>query len=431
MEINIFKNTIKRLDKILEKANSFNIKELKINPEELEILRHPQKILSVNFPINTSQGIKIISGYRVQYNNALGPTKGGIRYHPNVNLNEVTALGFWMTLKCALLDLPYGGAKGGVKINPKEFNEKDLEIISREYIRQIFDFIGPNKDIPAPDVYTNSKIMGWIVDEYSKIKGEFTPAVITGKPLDLGGIKGREYATAKGGYYILKQVIKKQEKEMKNLKVVMQGFGNAGSNLAKFLYEEGCKIIAVCDSTSGIYDENGLDILKLIKHKAETGKVQGFEQAKEISNKEVLETKTDILIPAALENAITGENAENIQANIILELANGPISYEADKILNKKNVLVIPDILANAGGVVVSYFEWMQNLSNEIWEEEKVLSELEKKMTNAFSIIYEDYILKYNLDFRTACYIYSIKRILKAEKARILHVIKTEKPKDF
>lgn len=409
---------ISRLEKTKEKANALNEKELRIEEKDIKLLREPKRILLVNFPVKTLKGIEIINGYRVQYNDALGPTKGGIRFHPEVDLEEVTALGFWMALKCSLLGLPYGGAKGGITINPKEYNEEELEEISRAYVRQIKDFIGPMKDVPAPDVYTNPTIMGWMSDEFNKLNEKPALATFTGKPLNMGGIEGRSYSTSKGGEFILKKAVEKYDIP-KNSRVAIQGFGNVGGHLAEFLYKEGFKIIAISDSKGGIYSEKGINIPKLIEYKKESGNVCGFEDLKEISNEDLLEIETDILIPAALSNAITNENADKIKAKIILELANGPITSEADEILNKKQILVLPDILSNAGGVVVSYFEWCQNLANERWTEKEVLEKLEKKMNDAFDILYKEYVSKFGLDFRTSAYIHSIIRILNAEKERI------------
>ena len=409
-QINPYKDALSRLCEVIELCN--------IDDNTLDILRHPKRTMIINFPIKTKRGIKIIKAYRVQYNDALGPTKGGIRYHPDVNLTEVNALALWMSLKNALLDLPYGGAKGGIKIDPFEFDKDELEQISREYIRQIHNFIGPGKDIPAPDVYTNPKIMGWMADEFSKIKGEHIPGVITGKPLSIGGSKAREYSTAMGGFYVLREILKKFNIKQANTITAIQGFGNAGANIAKIMAEKNMKIIAVSDSKGGIYNENGLNIKKVIEHKANKGSVIDFPNSHSITNSELLELKVDILIPAALQNSITSKNANNIKAKFILELANGPVTSKADKMLYEKKIIVMPDILANAGGVTVSYFEWMQNLYGASWSEPEVLQKLDKKITKAFNSLYSYYIEKTYIDFRTAAYAYAIKKIIQAEKDR-------------
>ncbi|MBL7147993.1 MAG: Glu/Leu/Phe/Val dehydrogenase [Nanoarchaeota archaeon] len=394
--------------KILEES----FKHVQVSEETKKILSKPQRILKVNIPLRLDNGnLEIYEGFRVQYNNARGPTKGGIRFHPDVSLDEVICLAFWMTFKCAVVDLPFGGAKGGIKINPKNLNEKELEKISREYIRKFYDFIGPDKDIPAPDVYTNSQIMDWMSNEYSKIKGEFTPAVITGKSIENKGSLGRDDATSKGAYYVLKEVIKKYR--LKNLRVAVQGFGNAGYNISKFLFEDGIKIVAVSDSQGGTYNENGLDPNKVLEHKKENKTVVGF--AKDISNEKLLELEVDVLIPSALADQITKDNVDNIKSKYILELANGPVSLEADKILNKNGVIIIPDILANAGGVVVSYFEWVQNKENKYWSKEKVYRKLKEIMVKEF-----DNVLKISekkkISLRLSAYILALERLHEAIK---------------
>ena len=407
-EINSYEDALNRLDEITVKY--------KLNKKDVEILKHPKRSLIINFPVKTKSGVKIINAYRVQYNDALGPTKGGIRYHPDVDLNEVNALSFWMTLKNALVEIPYGGAKGGIKINSKEFDEFDLEQISREYIRQIHSFIGPARDIPAPDVYTNPKIMGWMMDEYNKIRSEHVPAVITGKPVLIGGSHGRAYSTAMGGYIVLKTAMDKYNLDASSTKTAVQGFGNAGMNISKIMNSNNMKIVAVSDSKGSIYNENGLDIEEVIKHKESTGSVINFSGAKQISNSELLELEVDILIPAALEKVINTKNANNIKAKMILELANGPVTRDADRILNDKNIIVLPDILANSGGVIVSYFEWKQNLQGLKWDEDVILDKLHKRLEATFNNIYENYVIKDKVDFRTASYAHAIISIISAEK---------------
>jgi len=388
--------------------------KINLDKEIREILKEPNRVLTVNFPVKMDDGsIRIYRGYRVQFNNARGPTKGGIRYHPKVSLDEVKALAAWMTLKCAVINIPYGGAKGGVTVNPKGLSKTNIERLSRAYIQNIHDFIGPEKDIPAPDVYTTPEIMGWMMDEYNHITGKRTPAIITGKPIELGGSKGRDKATARGGLYVLEEAV--DIYGIKNPKIAIQGFGNAGSVVAQLLYKKGYKIIAISDSKGGIYDPRGLNIPLLRKHKSEHGSVEGFTT--NISNEELLCLEADILILAALENQLREDNAHEVKAKLILELANGPTTPKADKIL--KDRIIIPDILANAGGVTVSYFEWLQNMNNESWSEEEVNSKLKKKMVEAFhnvKKISEDY----NVSLRESAGILALKRISEAIKKNIL-----------
>ncbi len=415
-ELDPFEDAIERLLEIARTCGSMD-EGCIFTEKDMQFFRSPKRVIQVNFPVKTRNGTRVIHGYRVQFNDSLGPTKGGLRYHPKVDLSEVNALAFWMMIKNALLDLPYGGAKGGLAIDPKEFTDEELEQISREFIRQIHQFIGPNIDIPAPDMYTNPKVMGWMMDEYCKIKGEHFPGVITGKPLSIGGSQARSYSTAMGGVYVLEEAVKEYDLEPPS-HVAIQGFGNAGMHVARILREKGYKIIAVSDSKGGICNEKGFDIPALIKHKKRTGKVAGFEGAKEISNEELLEIPTDILIPAALENVITKKNAGKIKAKMICELANGPITRSADKVLNSKGTVIIPDVLFNAGGVVVSYFEWMQNLQGDRWTEEEVLKRLKARMSSAFKTLDQDYVKKSDLDLRNAAYLHAIKRLLQAERDR-------------
>ncbi|MBW2985686.1 Glu/Leu/Phe/Val dehydrogenase [Candidatus Woesearchaeota archaeon] len=389
-------------------------KILNLDKNIYEILKQPQLILEVNIPVKMDDGnIKIFKGFRAQHNNIRGPTKGGIRFHPDVTKEEIMALSMWMTWKCAAVNIPYGGAKGGVIVDPKKLSEKELEQLSRNYIKAIKPIIGPNKDIPAPDVYTNPKIMAWMVDEFSRLEGTPSPAAITGKPLELGGSHGREFSTAQGGVYVLNEAVKKLKLKPKETTVAIQGYGNAGYFAAKFLHNQNYKIVALSDSSGAIYSEEGINPELLLAYKKKKGYVKNFPSTKNITNTKLLELDVDVLIPAALENQITKKNASNINAKIILELANGPTTPNADKILFNNKVIVIPDILANAGGVVVSYFEWMQNLTNCYWREEEVIKKLKKIMINAFNKIYEIQ-KKHKTDMRMATYILAISRVTKS-----------------
>lgn len=386
------------------------------------VLERPKEMFIANLAVTMDDGkVKLFPAIRVHYNDVLGPTKGGIRYHPDVNADEVIALAFWMTFKAAVIDIPYGGGKGGIIVDPKKLSTHELEHLSRSYIEAMADFIGPDKDIPAPDVYTNSTIMGWMMDEYSKIKRKQEPAVITGKPLILGGSQGRDIATALGGYYIFKKAYEKLGLN-KDITIAVQGFGNAGMHIAKMLHDDGLKVVAVSDSKGGVYNEDGLDIEQLIKdkdkarEKGQSSKVSVCESCKEntkvITNEELLELDVDVLIPSALENQITIINADKIRAKVVLEIANGPTTVDADKILNKKGITVIPDILANAGGVVVSYFEWVQNKAGYYWTKEEVFEKLKAKMETAFDKVHSEFI-KNKIDMRTAAYVVGLKRIQK------------------
>lgn len=388
---------------------------LKLEEKEIELLNTPVQVKS--FEVNLKD--KKFLAYRIIHNRALGPGKGGIRFHPEVSEDEVKSLAFWMTLKTSLLNLPFGGAKGGIKINPKELSIKELEEISRQYIKVFHKFLGEDKDIPAPDVYTNSQIMAWMLDEYEKIAKKHEPGMITGKPYELGGIEMRNDATAQGAYYIAKQVINNYLKNEKKLKIIIQGFGNAGAYLAEKLAADNYIIIAVSDSQGGVYNENGLEVDKLIDFKNQGNSLKDFKEATIISNKDLLTLKTDILALAALEDQITENNAHKIKANYILELANGPISYEADKILEENNVLVVPDILTNAGGVVASYFEWSQNKTGQILDNDYLLKLLEIKMKSSWFEVYNYYNLhETKISLRQAAYMIAIKRVLEAEKWR-------------
>jgi glutamate dehydrogenase/leucine dehydrogenase len=383
----------------------------------VDILSKPKRELQVSFPVKMDDGrVKVFIGYRVQHNDARGPFKGGIRYHPLVDINEVRALAMWMTWKTAVLNIPYGGAKGGVACNPKEMSKSELERLTRKYTMMISPIIGPYTDIPAPDVYTDSQTMAWIMDTYSQLVGYRVPAVVTGKPISLGGSAGRTTATSRGVIVAAKEAAKAFKKEMEGLGVVVQGFGNVGANAAILAKEFGAKVIAVSDSKGGIYNERGLDVLEVLKHKERTGSVINFPGAKNVTNEELLELPCDILIPAALEGQIHKNNAKNIQAKIVVEGANGPTTPEADKILFDREVMVVPDILANGGGVLVSYFEWVQNLTNLYWKEEEVNEKLDNKMREAFLQVY-NIAKERDVDMRTAALILSVGRVVEAMTA--------------
>jgi len=397
-------------------------KKAKINPKIVEILSSPQKILQVSIPVKMDDGtLKIFEGYRVQHNSARGPYKGGIRYHPEVDLEEVKALALWMTIKTAVVDIPFGGGKGGIIVNPKELSEKELERLTRGYTRTIFDEIGPSKDVPAPDVGTNAKIMDWLADEYSKIKGEKTPAVVTGKSLDAGGSQGREEATGLGGFYVLKTLLKRLGLKAP-LTCAIQGFGNVGAHLAEILEKDGFKIVALSDSKGGIYAKNGLSVETVKTYKKQKGTLVGCyeaaSQVKDLSSQELLEVPCDILIPAALENQITLENAFKIKAKIVLELANGPVTQDAAQILEKRKIIVVPDILANSGGVLVSYFEWEQNLKGESWSLDEVRKKLKEKMEKAFFSVWQ-ISQKEKTSLKQAAYILALLRLAQPIKKSI------------
>jgi len=391
---------------------------LKLTPEELDLLDRPKTSHIVSFPVKMDDGnIKIFTGYRVQYNDARGPTKGGIRFHPDLTLEDVTNLAFLMALKCAVVNIPFGGAKGGVVVNPKELSPGELERLTRRYVRAIGGSLGPTKDIPAPDVYTDEKIMAWILDEYERMKGEHTPAVVTGKPVSLGGTAVRSYSTSQGGFYLLEEALAQLGMKKENTTIAIQGFGNAGSNAAKLLSDAGHKVIAVSDSKGGILDEKGLPIDEVLDHKQKKGTVLGFKGSKEITNDALLSVECDVLIPAALSDQIRKDNANDVKAKIVVELANAPITIEADDVLFKNGVIVIPDILANAGGVVVSYLEWVQNLSNDRWTDMKVKKRLRWIMSSAFKEV-SKICSSENCSMRHAAHRLAVDRILEAERLR-------------
>ena len=379
----------------------------------------PQRELIVHFPVRMDDGsMRMFTGFRVHHNTTKGPTKGGIRYHPDVTLDECRALAMWMSWKCALMNLPYGGAKGGVIVNPKELSEGELERLTRRYATEISLFIGPERDIPAPDVGTNAQVMAWIMDTYSTHKGHSIPAVVTGKPVSVGGTVGREYATGLGITYVTRAVLKQRMGlNMDSARVAIQGFGNVGSWTARTMDERGASIVAVSDQYGGIYNPQGLDPRRLMRHMAESGTVIDYPDGERLTNAELLELDVDVLVPAALEGTITRENAHRIQAKVIAEGANGPTTPEADAILRDKGATVIPDILCNAGGVVVSYFEWVQGLQSFFWDEGEVRRSMERKLIDNLDEVLSE-TTRTGHDLRTAAYTLAIGRILEAVKAR-------------
>ncbi|MCS7200983.1 MAG: Glu/Leu/Phe/Val dehydrogenase [Patescibacteria group bacterium] len=420
-----FNNTLKKLAKV----KNLNYK-LTSNEKDLDslfkILSKPQRIIKVSLPFKKKDGkLQLIEGYRIQHNNFLGPYKGGIRFSKEVDEDEINTLSLLMTLKCSLVGLPLGGAKGGIKIDPKKLSSLELELLSREYVRKIYDFIGPDKDIPAPDINTNSQIMDWMIDEYLKLSGKNTKnkshllATFTGKSINRGGIEGREEATGKGGEIVLELLIKRLNFK-KPLTVAIQGFGNVGYNLAKFLAIKNYKIIAISDSKGGIYSKDGLNPELVMECKKERGMISGcycrgsvcdFKKGKEITNEELLRLNVDVLIPSALENVINLHNANKIRAKIILEMANNPITDEADEIINKRGGIIVPDILANSGGVIVSYLEMIQNINKEKWKKEKVFDRLFDYLNEAVDEVWQIHE-RYNINFRNSSLIVAIKNLL-------------------
>jgi len=397
---------LRQLDIAAEKLN--------LDPMIHEELKHPMRIFVASVPVMMDDGsVRVFAGIRVQYNDALGPTKGGIRYHPDITIDEVTALAAWMTWKTAVVGLPLGGAKGGVRCNPKEMSKAELERLTRSYTRAMSKFIGPYTDIPAPDVYTDAQTMAWIMDEYSQIVGHNAFGVVTGKPVNVGGSLGRNEATSLGLMYTVINAANHLAIELKDATVAVQGYGNVGYHAARLLHQLGCKIIAVSDSKGGIYNSKGLNPKKVLEHKQKTGSVVGYPGGNVISNEQLLALQCDILIPAALENQITKANASNVKAKIIAEGANGPVTPEADELLFKKGVFIIPDILANAGGVIVSYFEQVQNQMNYYWTEEEVRDKLKAIMDKAFKNVVA-MANQHNVNMRTAAYMLAVKRVAEA-----------------
>ena len=401
--------------KQLEKA----AKVINLDKQALNLLKEPLQILQVRIPVKMDDGrTEVFTGFRVHYNNARGPVKGGIRFHPEESLSTVKALAAWMTWKTAIVDIPLGGAKGGIICDPKKLSAGELERLSRAYVRALGEYIGPEVDVPAPDVYTTPQIMAWMMDEYENIVRRSAPGVITGKPLELGGSLGRGDATAKGGMYVLREGAKKLGMDLSKATVAIQGFGNAGQFAVKLVQEHfHSKVVAVSDTKSGIYSEKGINFEALVEHKKKTGSVANFPGSKNITNEELLQLNVDVLIPAAIENQLTAKNADKVKAKIILELANGPTTPDADEIFFKKKIMLLPDFLANSGGVTVSYFEWVQNVGGYYWDLDEVYSRLDKKMTKATKEVL-DAAEKYKIDTRTAAYTISIKRVADAMKLR-------------
>jgi len=392
--------------------------KLNLSEDMREILRHPKRELTVNFPVRLDNGrIKTYTGYRVQHNVNRGPAKGGIRYGPDVTLDEVKALAMWMAWKTAVVGIPFGGAKGGVICDPKSMSPAELERLTRRYATEISIIIGPRSDIPAPDVNTNSQVMAWIMDTYSMHEGFSSPAVVTGKPLSIGGSEGRNDATATGVLFVTRQAAKRIGMPLQGARVSIQGFGNAGSIAARLFHNEGCKVVAVSDTRGGIYNESGLEPSSVLRHKQEQGSVVGFPRAQFIGVHDVLEVPCDILIPAATEGVITAANADRVLARIIAEAANGPTTPEADVILFKKDIVVIPDILANAGGVTVSYFEWVQDIQSFFWGVEEITQKLEVIMNRAFAAVAEK-ADQYDCNLRLAANMLAIARVAEATQIR-------------
>lgn len=384
-------------------------------------LRVPKRVLEVSVPVRMDNGgFRMFTGYRVQHNMSRGPSKGGIRFHPDVSLDEVKALAMWMTWKCALVNIPFGGAKGGVICDPKHMSMQELENLTRRFTTEISIIIGPEKDIPAPDVYTTPQIMAWIMDTYSMQHGYSIPGVVTGKPLAIGGSLGRDKATARGCLYVVDEAMRVLGNDVAGTRVAIQGFGNAGLHAAELMAKRGYRIVAVSDSHGGVASDKGLDVTGLIAHKTETGAVSGFAGGERITNKELLEYDCDVLVPAALEKVITPQNARAIKAKIIAEAANGPTLPEADDILFDRGIMVLPDILANAGGVTVSYFEWVQDLQENFWEEDEINERLKMKMTRAFRETHEE-AKRHNVNMRRGAYAVAVNRVAEATKLRGLY----------
>jgi glutamate dehydrogenase/leucine dehydrogenase len=415
MENNAYKMALKQLE--------IAAKQLNLEPWIHEVLKHCMHIAVVSLPVKMDDGtVRVFKGYRAQHNTALGPSKGGLRYSPYVTMDEIKALSMWMTWKCAVAGLPYGGAKGGIICNPKEMSKDELERLTRRYTYAIINMLGPRKDVPAPDVSTNQQIMAWMMDSYSMGVGETTLGVVTGKPISIGGSHGREEATGRGVSFVTREICKKMNIMLgPNMTVAIQGYGNVGSVVGNILGTEfGCKIIGVSDIQGGVYNPEGLDPLRLKEHELNTGSVLDFPGTQAITNAELLGLECDILCPAAIENQITKNNADTIQAKLIIEGANGPTTPEADVILEKKGIIVVPDILANSGGVIVSYFEWVQDLHSYFWDLNRVNQELESHIVKAFHEVY-DLAQKEKVSLRTAAYLIAVGRIAEAVRVRGLY----------
>lgn len=387
---------------------------LGLNTEITSLLSNPQRIVKVNFPVLMDNGdIKMFAGFRSQHNNFRGPYKGGIRFSPMVTESEVKALSSWMTWKCAVADIPFGGGKGGVVVDTKNLSKGEIERLSRTYVRAIADCIGENRDVPAPDMYTTPEIMDYMVDEYSKISGKKSLATFTGKTLQNGGAEGRTEATGLGGAYILNELARRVAMIKEETKVAIQGMGNVGEYFARFASEFGFKVVAMSDSKGGIFKKDGLDVDKLFAYKKENGTINGFPEASFITNEDLLKLDVEVLVPSALENVITSENASDVKAKFVIEMANGPVTPEADEIFKEKNIISVPDILANSGGVTVSYFEWYQNMNNEKWTKEDTFKKLEEKITKVFNELF-DFMNTKNIDFRTSAYVYAVDKVYKS-----------------
>jgi glutamate dehydrogenase (NAD(P)+) len=390
-------------------------------PDALEPLRHPRRQVIVSVPVAMDSGhLRVFDGYRVLYDNSRGPGKGGIRYHPDVSLDDCKALAAWMAWKCAIVDVPFGGAKGGVACDPQELSDGELERITRRYISEIFDLIGPTVDIPAPDVGTDPRVMAWVMDTFSMKKGYVEPGVVTGKPIALGGSGGRLEATGRGLLFVTRETLRRTGRELAGATVAVQGFGNVGSNAARLLHAAGARVVAVSDVNAAIHDRRGLDVPRLTAYVRETGELRGFPGALPIDNEALLRLPVDVLLPAALEAQIRADNAAEIQARIIVEGANGPTTPEADDILARRGIEIVPDILANAGGVVVSYFEWVQDRYGYFWKEAEVNERLEEKMVCAFDAVWSTRA-RFDVDARTAAYILAVERIIEARSLRGLY----------
>ncbi len=409
-EANPWSQAMEQLDRAARKMN--------LEDYIAERLRHPKRILTVSVPVKMDDGhVRIFEGYRVQHNLDRGPAKGGIRFHPQVSMDEVKALAFWMTMKCAVVNLPYGGAKGGVICNPKEMSRGEIERLTRRYTAEISIIIGPDKDIPAPDVNTNEQIMGWIMDTYSMTIGYSAPGVVTGKPLEVGGSLGRREATGRGVFYVSRELAAMKQFDLRNAPVAIQGFGNVGMNAAKIFAQHGCKVVGVSDVMGGLYNPEGIDIDALIEYRARHESIAKFPKAQKIPTERFLEVPCELLIPAAMENQITHVNAPRVQAKYIVEGANGPTSTAADRILNQRGITVVPDILANAGGVTVSYFEWVQDIQAFFWDEKAVNAKLQDIIVKSFREVYEIHE-KEKVDLRLAAFMLGLRRLAQAVRIR-------------
>ncbi|UVI32365.1 Glu/Leu/Phe/Val family dehydrogenase [Paenibacillus spongiae] len=413
MSIKDSSDILKSTQVIIEKALS----KLGYGEDMIELLKEPMRVLTVRIPVRMDDGkTRVFLGFRAQHNDAVGPTKGGVRFHPDVNELEVKALSIWMSLKCGIADLPYGGGKGGIVCDPRKMSFRELERLSRGYVRAISQIVGPTKDIPAPDVMTNSQIMAWMMDEYSRIREFDSPGFITGKPIVLGGSQGRETATARGVAIMIHEAMKKKGIALHEARVVIQGFGNAGSFLAKFMYEAGAKVIAISDVHGALYNESGLDIEDLLERRDSFGMVTNLFR-ETITNEELLALDCDVLVPAAIENQITIHNAHDVRAKIIVEAANGPTTLEATRIVTDRGILLVPDVLASAGGVIVSYFEWVQNNQGYYWSEAEVDTKLRDMMVRGFDQVYELHQVR-NVDMRLAAYMVGVRKMAEAARLR-------------